>query len=83
MGALRKGASFPGVHIPDAFHSFDYRLCKKIQFEHVQDKHSRRYFKRLPTSFTLDPSEVDRLRTLGGKLLEESPEFLRLLKDLH
>jgi hypothetical protein len=43
---------------------------------------SRRHFKRLPTSFKLDPIEVDQLRAVGKKLLEESFEYQRLLKDL-
>ena len=33
--------------------------------------------------FKLDPVEVDRLRVVARKLLEESPEYQRLLRDLH
>jgi len=54
----------------------------EIKFDNVRDKDSRRYFKRLPTSFKLDPVEVDRLCIIAKKLLEESPEYQRLLKDL-
>jgi NTE family protein len=54
----------------------------EIKFDNVRDKDSRRYFKRLPTSFKLDPVEVDRLRAVARKLLEESPEYQRLLEDL-
>ena len=54
----------------------------EVKFDNVQDKHLRRYFKRLPTSFNLDPAQVDRLRETGRDLLKESPEFQRLLKDL-
>jgi NTE family protein len=54
----------------------------EIKFNNVQDVDSRKHFKRLPTSFKLDPVEVDRLRAVARKLLEESPEYQRLLKDL-
>ena len=69
--------------------SLDPGACGDIQFylieigfNKVRDEDSRRHFKRLPTSFKLDPVEVDRLRAVAGKLLEESPEYQRLLKDL-
>lgn len=54
----------------------------EIKFDNMRDKDMRRYFKRLPTSFKLDPLEVDRLRMVGRELLEESSEYQRLLKDL-
>jgi NTE family protein len=54
----------------------------EIKFNNLRDKDSRRHFKRLPTSFKLDPIEVDQLRAVAKKLLEESPEYQRLLKDL-
>jgi NTE family protein len=54
----------------------------EIKFDNMRDKDSRRHFKRLPTSFKLDPIEVDQLRAVAKKLLEESPEYQRLLKDL-
>jgi NTE family protein len=54
----------------------------EIKFENVRDEDSRRHFKRLPTSFKLDPGEVDRLRAIAKRLLEESTEYQRLLKDL-
>lgn len=55
----------------------------EIKFDNIRDEDSRRHFKRLPTSFKLDPVEVDRLRTLARELLQESPEYHRLLSDLH
>jgi NTE family protein len=54
----------------------------EIKFENMRDKDSQRHFKRLPTTFKLDPIEVDQLRAVAKKLLEESPEYQRLLKDL-
>jgi NTE family protein len=54
----------------------------EIKFDNVRDEDSRRHFKRLPTSFKLDPVEVDRLRAVARELLEESPDYQRLLRDL-
>jgi NTE family protein len=54
----------------------------EIKFDNVRDKDLRRHFKRFPTSFKLDPIEVDQLRAIAKKLLEESPEYQRLLKNL-
>ena len=34
-----------------------------------------------PTTFVLEPEAVDRLRAAAGKIILESPEFQRLLKD--
>jgi NTE family protein len=36
-----------------------------------------------PTTFVLTPEAVDRLRAAAGKIILESPEFQRLLKDLN
>ena len=54
----------------------------EVKFDNLQDKEMRRHFKRLPTSFKLDPVEGDGLRAIAKKLLKESPEYQRLLKDL-
>jgi NTE family protein len=69
--------------------SLDPGACGDIQFylieigfNKVRDEDLRRHFKRLPTSFKLDPAEVDRLRAIARKLLQESPEYQHLLKDL-
>jgi NTE family protein len=66
---------------PNACGDIEFYLIE-IKFNNVQDQDLRRHFKRLPTSFKLDPVEVDRLRSIAKKLLEESPEYQRLLKTL-
>ena len=48
----------------------------------LKDEAERSYFKRLPTSFSLDPNDVDKLRNAAQRLLAESGEFQRLLRDL-
>jgi NTE family protein len=54
----------------------------EVGFEGVADPAEKKYFRGLPTSFKLEPEQVDRLREIGGRLLRESPEFARLRADL-
>ncbi len=46
------------------------------------DQAERAYLNEQPTSFVLPPEAVDRLRAAAGKIIVESPEFQRLLKDV-
>ena len=39
------------------------------------------YLNQQPTSFVLPPEAVDRLRSAAGKIIANSPDFQRLLKD--
>jgi len=54
----------------------------EVSFDNLEDPEEVRYFKRLPTSFKLSDEQVDRLREAGRRLLRDSPEFQRLLKDM-
>ncbi len=54
----------------------------EVKFDALKDEHERWYFKRLPTSFSLEPQEVDKLRDAAHRILAESKEFQRLLNDL-
>ena len=54
----------------------------EVKFDALKDEAERRYFKRLPTSFKLTPETVDKLREVANRLLDESNEFQRLLRDL-
>jgi NTE family protein len=54
----------------------------EVKFNALKDEDESTYFKSLPTSFKLSSEEVDRLREVAGRLLVESPEFQRLLRDL-
>ncbi|MBL8539795.1 MAG: patatin-like phospholipase family protein [Betaproteobacteria bacterium] len=40
------------------------------------------YLNEQPTSFVLPPEAVDRLRAAAGKIIADSPDFKRLLKDV-
>ena len=54
----------------------------EVAFETLADEEEREFFNNVVTSFALDDETVDRLIEVGGRLLRESPEFVRLLADL-
>jgi len=54
----------------------------QVHFDALDDAAERSYFKRLPTSFVLKPAEVDKLMDAARRILINSREFQRLLKDL-
>jgi NTE family protein len=53
-----------------------------VSFAALRDRNEAAYLNDLPTSFSLTPEAVDRLRAAGATLVRESPEFARLLRDL-
>jgi len=54
----------------------------EVKFDALKDAEERTYFKRLPTSFVLKSEQVDKLRDAAHRIMVESSEFERLLKDL-
>ena len=54
----------------------------EVKFDALKDEKERMYFKRFPTSFKLSPERVDQLRDVAHRLLGESEEFQKLLRDL-
>lgn len=48
----------------------------------LEDADERRYLQRLPTSLSLPKEDIDRVRRAARRLLEQSPDFRRLLVDL-
>lgn len=52
-----------------------------VSFPALNDKAERAYLNEQPTSFVLPPEAVDRLRAAAGKIISESPEFHRMLKE--
>jgi len=53
-----------------------------ISFEALQDKDEIAYLNNLPTSFVLPDEAVDRLRAAAETIVDQSPEFQRLLRDV-
>jgi len=54
----------------------------QVKFDALDDEAERHYFKQLPTSFVLQPEEVDKLRDAARRILTKSKEFQRLVNDL-
>lgn len=48
----------------------------------LADPAERDYFLGIPTTLTLTPEQVDRLRAVAARLMRESPEYQRLLDGL-
>jgi NTE family protein len=53
-----------------------------VKFDALKSEADRTYFKQLPTSFSLKPEQVDRLREAAKSILLDSRDFQRLLGDL-
>jgi len=53
-----------------------------VSFAAVRDKAERDYLNAQPTTFVLPAEAVDRLRAAAATIIESSPEFQRLLKDV-
>jgi NTE family protein len=54
----------------------------EVKFDTLKDETERMYFKRLPTSFKLKSEQVDKLRDVAHRILDESEEFQRFLRDV-
>jgi NTE family protein len=53
-----------------------------VSFGNLKDRAEGAYLAKLPTSFRLSDGDVDRLRAGARKILAESDDFKRLLRDL-
>lgn len=53
-----------------------------LDFDLVNDKDERKFFKNIPTSFTLEEEQVDRLIEVANTMLVNSKELQQLVEDL-
>jgi NTE family protein len=53
-----------------------------VHFDALKDESERHYFETLPTSFSLSDEEVDKLKDAAHRILSESEDFQRFLRDL-
>jgi NTE family protein len=53
-----------------------------VSFSALDDPDELAYLNSQPTSFVLTDEAVDRLRAAAGKIIMDSPEFRRLLRDV-
>jgi NTE family protein len=65
--------------IPDC-DKFDVELVE-LSFERVKDPGEREYLDRVPTTFTLSPEQIIRVRRAAHLLVEESPDLRKFLED--
>lgn len=64
---------------PDA--GFEFYLVE-VTFDAIPDAAERDAFRAIPTSLALPADTVDRLRTLGARLMQESESYQRLVREL-
>jgi NTE family protein len=76
VGAMQRVRGPDGRPLAIEFYAID------INFDAIADRDEKRYFRNLPTSFVLTDEQVDRLREMAGRLLRQSPDYQRLLRDL-
>ena len=57
-------------------------LVFDVSFNAIQDDDERIFFQSLPTSFSLEDEEVDRLREIAGILLRQSPVYQAVLDQV-
>ena len=55
----------------------------EVAFEYIEATDERNWFKNLPTTLELPRETVDKLRVVGQQILNEDPEFKRLMEALH
>jgi len=70
-------AQLAGMTKPQAearFPKFTLRVID-VSFDAIRDDKERDYFMNLPTTFVLEPEQVDRLRDIAGRLLRQSAEY--------
>jgi NTE family protein len=53
-----------------------------LTFNQIRDESERRRFDELPTRLRLPAADVDAVRALAGRLLDESPEYRDFLHAL-
>ena len=53
-----------------------------IGLESIREPEMKRFFNKIPTSFSLSPEAVDKLITGGHNLLHKDPEYQRLVSDM-
>lgn len=53
-----------------------------ISFDAIRDPRERSEFMNLPTTFALDPEDVDGLREIAGRLLRQSKDYEAVVRDL-
>lgn len=81
--AIRRGRCGSGPVSTEAGSCGDIEFyLVQVRFAALNDEAERSFLEHLPTSFVLKPEEVDKLRDAARRILTESREFQKLMKDL-
>lgn len=59
----------------------DFHMIQ-VSFDDEKDERQRHFFNNLPTSFSLAPEQVEKLKAAGRQLLKANPGFQRLARKL-
>ncbi len=80
---IRRGrcGSGPVSTAPGGCGDIDFYLIQ-VRFDALDDEAERNVLKRLPTSFALKSEQVDHLKDAAHRIVKQSGEFQRLLRDL-
>jgi len=80
---IRRGrcGSQPVSMEPGSCGDIEFYLVQ-VRFDALEDEAERSFLKRLPTSFVLKPEEVEKLKGAARRILLESGEFQRLIREL-
>ncbi|HEX5094255.1 MAG TPA: patatin-like phospholipase family protein [Burkholderiales bacterium] len=54
----------------------------QVTFANLKEAGERQYFEGIKTRLQLPKEQIDKVRAVAGRLLRESPDFQRLLRDL-
>ncbi|PLC49092.1 patatin [Pollutimonas subterranea] len=54
-----------------------------VSFDEIDDPVERAYFMELPTSFVLEPEEIDKLRNVAGQILRESNDYADVVRSFN
>ncbi len=77
MAANKDPAVAAALRVPDP-----EIIAIDVSFPALADKAEVEYLNQQPTTFVLSDEAVDRLRAAAGKIVIDSPQFQKLLKDL-
>jgi NTE family protein len=76
VDSMQREADAGRINGPNEFHFVE------IAFDYIEDKNQRERLKSLPTSLRLPREDVDLLRKSARQILQQHPEFQRVLEEL-
>ncbi len=84
--SLRAASAFPSGNNPLLARAVDVPDIElyaiDVSFAALPDPVEREYLNSMPTTLSLAPEQVDRLRAAARTIIRDSPEFQRLVRDM-